>query len=78
MNALLTKAYLGATNFVSKEITELRKDERGMELLQIILIILIVVVIAAALWAFLGDWVADMLNQITDATPDISAIPGGE
>jgi peptidoglycan/LPS O-acetylase OafA/YrhL len=57
-------------SFVVNEVKRVRDDESGMELLQVILIILLVVVIAAVLWAFLGDWIQEMLRRIFGATPD--------
>jgi peptidoglycan/LPS O-acetylase OafA/YrhL len=61
----------GAKNFVADEVRRIKDDESGMELLQIILIILFVVIIAAVLWAFLGDWITRLLQQIFDRSQDI-------
>ena len=78
MNNMLTKAYLTtvtasavAKNLIQDEAKRLKDDERGMELLQILLIILFVVVIAAAVWLLLGDWIRDLIDQIGDP-PTIS------
>ena len=57
------------------EATILKGDERGMELIQVILLILIVVIIAAGLWAWLGEWIGDLIDSII-ARGD--AIDGGD
>ena len=63
-----------ALDFVVDEAKRIKQDESGMELLQLILIIVIVVIIAAVLWAFLGDWIQDMLNTIFQQSQDFDAI----
>ena len=73
MNSLILSAYLGALavtgnakDFIKREVFRMKDDERGMELLQILLIVLLVVIIAAAVWIFLGDWIADLLDDIEE------------
>jgi len=58
----MTAFYLKAMN----EVEHLKSDERGMELIQVIILILIVVVLAGALWMWLGDWIGELLSQIGD------------
>ncbi|MCL1999412.1 MAG: hypothetical protein FWG65_11675 [Turicibacter sp.] len=62
-------AKLAVGGFIANEVGRIRRDERGMELISVILIILFVVVIAALLWIFLGDYIAELLQQIFDQTP---------
>jgi len=52
------------SGFVSGEVRRIKNDERGMELLQVLLIILMVVVIGALVWAFLGDVIAGLFDDI--------------
>ena len=73
MNTLITKAFLGTQDFVAKELKEISGDERGMEMLQVILLILMVVIIGAILWAFLGEMIQGMFNNITDNVDTIQA-----
>ncbi|MCL1925190.1 MAG: hypothetical protein FWF50_06355 [Defluviitaleaceae bacterium] len=81
MNEFITKAYLKGTEVketLKREAQTLKQDTRGMELLQIIIIILIVVIIAAALWAFLGPWITNMINSITEGADSMDdwSLPG--
>ncbi|MCL2356942.1 MAG: hypothetical protein FWC70_07280 [Defluviitaleaceae bacterium] len=59
----------GAKNFVVAEAGRIKNDERGMELLQVILIILFVIIIAAVVWALLGDVIRDLIDQIFNNMP---------
>jgi hypothetical protein len=63
-----------AKAFFANEVRLIKKDERGMELLQVLLIILFVVVIAAALWIFLGDFVVGLIQDILDRSPDVAPL----
>ena len=63
----LNKMYINAKTEVSK----LKGDERGMELIQVILLILIVVIIAAGLWAWLGDWIGELIMNIVNQGAEI-------
>ena len=69
MNAATT----GAQKRITSEISHIKNDERGMELIQMILIIVIVVVIGAVVWAFLGGedgFIQGLIDQINPATPE--------
>ena len=76
MNNLLTALFFqvavamsSVKGFISNEAKRLKDDERGIELVTIVIIILIVVVLAAAIWAFLGDWIGELLRQIFESDP---------
>lgn len=70
VNAWIISLCFGAKRLIANEVRRIRDDESGMELIQVVLIILIVVVIAAALWAFLGDYISDLIQKILGGTPD--------
>ena len=79
MNNLLMALHLhfcaavaGVRGCLVNEAKRLRSDERGMELLQLILIIVIVIVVAVALWAVLGPVISDLLEQIE--TPEFGGL----
>ena len=45
---------------------DLRKDERGLSgVVVAILLILVAVLAIVAIWVFLGEWLADLWEQIT-------------
>ena len=69
MNNLFTALFM-LKHFVTNEVRRMKNDERGMELLQVLLIVLIVVVIGGLVWVFLGDWIAGLIENIGDP-PDI-------
>ena len=73
MNNLLVSLYLqvaaaltGIRNRAANEVSRLRSDERGMELIQLILIIMIVIVAAVLVWTFLGDYIQGLFDQIDE------------
>lgn len=51
-------------------IEDLRKDESGLEVVQVVLIILVGVLLIGALWAVLGDWLGNLWAQIMGETGD--------
>ena len=55
------RAYLGITGFMR----DFRKDERGLEVVQVVLIILVGVVLISILIFLLRDWLAGLWEQIT-------------
>ncbi|MCL1935758.1 MAG: hypothetical protein FWF57_05220 [Defluviitaleaceae bacterium] len=69
MKKLFDKACLG----LYTEMQRFKNDQRGMELIQVILLILIVVIIAAALWAWLGPWIGEMIDQILNEQGTINS-----
>lgn len=79
MNAVNARALsirYGMQNFFANEVKRIKEDESGMELIQVILIILMVVVIAAALWAFLGEWITNLLKDVFDKSEPVGDDPG--
>jgi len=80
MNNLIASLYLRSStfftnigDFVSGEVGRIKKDETGMELIQVILIILMVIIIAVALWTFLGSWITDLLQNVLDESSNINS-----
>ena len=67
-------AFTRLKDFAKGEVSSLRSDERGLEVLQVVLIIVMVVVIAAVLWAFLGEWVTNLLQDIADYGSDFGDV----
>ena len=61
---------LGLKDFIAKEIYRMRKDERGMELIQILFIIIIVIALVVIVWAWLRPWIVSLMDTIE--APDIS------
>lgn len=43
----------------------LRDDERGLEVVQVVLIILVGVLLVVALWGALSGWLGDLWDKIT-------------
>jgi Flp pilus assembly pilin Flp len=54
-------AYFAVSSFVQ----DFRKDQRGLEVVQVVLIILVGVVLIGILMWLLRDWLADLWEQIT-------------
>jgi len=80
MNNLIASLYLRSSaffanigGFVSGEVDRIKKDETGMELIQVILIILMVILIAVALWTFLGTWITGLLQDVLDEAGNINS-----
>ena len=53
-------AYLAITGFIQ----DFKKDEKGLEVVQVVLIVLIGVVLVGILMYLLRDWLADLWEQI--------------
>lgn len=73
MQELMIKAYVKGGELKERaknEIKSVRSDQRGMELLQVLIIILIVVLIAAALWTFLSPMITGFMQDILDGTDE--------
>ena len=64
------KAYLAITGLARG----LRDDERGLEVVQVVLIILVGVLLIVALWGALSGWLSDLWNNITGAGDTIEPI----
>ena len=64
--AALCMQIIGLKDFVTNEVRRMKNDERGMELLQVLLIVLIVVAVGALVWAFLVPWIAELIDNIGD------------
>ena len=77
MNKLITNAYFKGSKLqeiAKNEIKRIKSDQRGMELLQIIIIILIALLVATALWTLLNPLIHNMLTRIRDSTASINPI----
>lgn len=61
------KAYWAARNFAS----DLKKDERGLEVVQVVLIVLVGVLLVGILWGFLSGWIGELWERITGAADGI-------
>ena len=57
-------AILGIGMNIANEIKRIKDDERGIEIVQVIIILLIVIVIAVMVWVFLGDLIAEWFGKI--------------
>ena len=66
-NAMLL-GYMKSKSFIE----DLRKDERGMEIVQVVLIILVGVLAIVLIWGLLQGWLQDLWSQITGTAGDIS------
>ena len=53
---------------------ELRDDERGLEVVQVVLIILVGVLLVVALWGALSGWLADLWARIAGVDDAIKPI----
>ena len=53
---------------------DFKKDEQGLEVVQVVLIVLIGVLLIAALWAVLSGWLQELWAQITDAGDSITPV----
>lgn len=53
---------------------ELRDDERGLEVVQVVLIILVGVLLVVALWGSLSGWLSELWGNITGAGEAIQPI----
>ena len=50
---------------------DLRKDERGMEIVQVVLLILVGVLAIVLIWGLLQGWLIDLWNQIIGKASEI-------
>ena len=79
LNDLFISAYFAVAGFAANAKNKVRgffSDERGLSgVVVAILLILVAVLAVAAIWAFLGDYIADMWKQITGADDSITQIP---
>jgi len=69
MNAIgmgAVRASIGAKSFLAGEVRNIKNDESGMELVQIVLLILFAIIIAIAIWYFLGDAIAAWFDTAGD------------
>ena len=64
VSAAIYLCLMGVKDFASQEIGRIKRDERGMELVQVVIILLIVILIAVAVWAFLGEWITQLLDTV--------------
>ena len=62
---------MGVKGILSDEVGRIKRDEKGMELVQIVIILLIVILIAVAVWQFLGEWITQLLQQVFDTSLEI-------
>ena len=69
--AFPTMAYLAVTGFIR----DFKKDQRGLEVVQVVLIILVGVVLIGILMYLLRDWLAELWGKITGT--DVTKGTGG-
>ena len=62
--AILTKFENFVKNF--------KKDERGLEVVQVVLIVLVGVLLVALLWGVLSGWLQELWEGITGAAQEIT------
>ena len=62
-------AYLAMTGAVR----DLKEDERGLEVVQVVLIVLVGVLLIAALYGVLSGWLEQLWNSITGSGNSITA-----
>jgi hypothetical protein len=58
---------LCVTGFVE----ELKKDEKGMEVVQVVLLVLISVLAVVLIWGFLSGWLADLFANILNKAGEL-------
>jgi Flp pilus assembly pilin Flp len=51
---------------------DLKKDERGLEVVQVVLIVLVGVLLVALLWGVLSGWLQELWTNITGAANEIT------
>jgi len=51
---------------------DFKNDERGLEVVQVVLIVLIGVLLVALLWGVLSGWLQDLWGNITGAAEEIT------
>ena len=61
ISVLPARAYMAFIEFVE----DFKKDEHGLEVVQVVLIILVGVVLIGALMFLLREWLAELWEQIT-------------
>jgi len=66
ISALPIMAYLAITGFVQ----DFKKDEKGLEVVQVVLIVLIGVILVAILMFLLREWLAELWARITGTDVD--------
>ena len=62
-------------NHVKQFIERLKKDESGLEIVQVVLIVLVGVLLIAGLWAVLGPWISQIWDSITQEAVTIEGNP---
>ena len=58
------------TDYAKKFVDDFKKDESGLEVVQVVLIVLVGVLLIGALWAVLGGWLGNLWDQIIGETGD--------
>ena len=61
INKTMVCGYLKIKSFF----TDLQKDERAMEIVQVVLLVLVGVLLILALWAVMSGWLANLWERIT-------------
>ena len=68
LSAFPLMAYLAFTGFIQG----FKKDERGLSGVVVTVLLILVAVLAVVLiWGFLGGWLKDLWDQITNKAGDI-------
>ena len=77
INAFAVAVYFSIAGFVDNakaKTKELLNDERGLSGVVVAILLILVAVLAVVLiWQFLGDYIEDMWDTITNADDDIKA-----
>ena len=63
----MLKGYLKTKFFIE----DLRKDEKGMEIVQVVLLILVGVLAIVLIWGLLQGWLVELWDRITGAADEI-------
>ena len=66
ISMLPVMAYLAFTGFIR----DFKKDERGLEVVQVVLIVLVGVILVGILMFLLRDWLAELWAKITGVNVD--------
>ena len=68
LSGWIVASYFSAKTTLTSEVKRIKDDERGLELLQVLIIVAIVIIIAAALIAMLWPLIQDLLGIVDEET----------
>jgi len=72
---LFLAAIAGIKIRIANEIRRIKNDERGIEVVQVILILVIVIIIAVALWFLLKDLITEWIDRIVGESEKLGDDP---